>query len=196
MEFNTPEEIGGDSKFLSEPGTYHFAVNKVAEGEGPKGGAIDGFSVHMQVLAGTTEDQEKKEFTLTFFQPKLTASEKAQQISRQQIAAFLIATELISPADLGKAVSIDLSKADGMQLIATLSSNEYQGKTNLQLHYSNIYHVDDPKAKSFPKNDGALSLLPTEKRKGESYFAPLSAKKKAAPAPAASALSNSDLDEL
>jgi len=195
MEFDAPEELGGSGNYLSEAGTYHLAINHVWEGTGPKGGVIQGFSVGLQVLAGTVEDQEKKELNLTFFNPNLNHSEVAQRIRRQQQAAFLIASGLMAPADLGKRVSIDLNKAIGQQVIATFEKNEYNGI--LRLRFSDIFHVDDPRAKNFPKDLDSIAMLPTEKRKGESYFAPLKAgKKTAAEQPVASSMTQSDLDEL
>jgi hypothetical protein len=195
MEFDAPEELGGSGNYLSEAGTYHLAINHVWEGTGPKGGVIQGFSVGLQVLAGTVEDQEKKELNLTFFNPNLNHSEVAQRIRRQQQAAFLIASGLMAPADLGKRVSIDLNKAIGQQVIATFEENEYNGI--LRLRFSDIFHVDDPRAKNFPKDLDSIAMLPTEKRKGESYFAPLKAgKKTAAEQPVASSMTQSDLDEL
>jgi len=197
MEFEAPEELGGSGNYLSEAGTYHLAINHIWEGTGPKGGVIQGFSVGFQVLAGTVEDQEKKELNISFFNPNLNHSEVAQKISRQQQAAFLIASGLMKPADLGKRVSIDLNKAIGQQVIATFEENEYNGNVNLRLRFSDIWHVDDPRTKSFPKDADSIGMLPTYARKGESYFAPLKAgKKTAAEQPVASGITQSDLDEL
>lgn len=198
FEFDAAEEITGGGSYLEEAGTYHLAVNNVWEGSGPKGGVIQGFTIGFQVLAGTVPDQEQKELNLVFFNPNLGHSEAAQRIAKQAQTAFVIATGLISPADLGKRVSIDLQKAVGQQVIATLSINDYNDQKRLQLHYSNVFHVDDPRAKNFPKHADSIAILPTECRKGDSYFEPLNASKKSAGVQANSTggMSQDDLNDL
>ena len=165
----TAEVGGGDSQYLSEPGTYHFAVSGVYEGQMSNGTPIDGFSVQFSVLDGTVKDQQDKQVTLTFFAPDTSKTEKSQEWSRKKQTAFCIAAGLIEIKDLGGKVSIELAQADGQQVVATVSRQDEDSKF-LQLHYANIYHIDDPRATKFPKNKEALELIPSESRKKAEYF--------------------------
>lgn len=197
--FDAPEDVGGSGKFLNEPGTYHLAVMKIHEGQMANGKPISGFCVAMSVLAGTVEGQNEKELDLTFFNGKLDSKDKGE-FARKKQAAFLIASGLMTPAQLGqRGLSIDLSQAEGRQVIATLEHDNREGaeKKFLQLAFANIYHPDDPRAKEFPKNSEALSLIPNDQRHGTEYFAPLSKKPTAAAsAPVRPQLSQSQLAEL
>ena len=198
FELDAPEDVGGESSFLSAPGTYHFSILDVGEGVGPKGNPISGFCVHLVVEAGTTAGQESKEINLVFFSPKLDQSDAAQAWAKRKQAAFLIAAGLMRPDQLGKRVSVDLQAAKNRQIIVELEENEYEGRTNLQIRFANVYHVDDPRAKDFPKKAEVLALLPESQRvKDPAYFEPLTKKKASKPAETRQpALSVSDLDDL
>ena len=165
----TAEVGGGDSQYLSEIGTYHFAVSGIYEGQMANGTPIDGFSVQFSVLDGTVKGQQDKQTTLTFFSPDMSKSEKSQEWSRKKQTAFCIATGLIDIQNLGGKVTVDLIQADGQQVIANVQKQDDDSKF-LQLHYANIYHVDDPRAANFPKNKEALELIPGESRKNAEYF--------------------------
>ena len=199
FDFDAPEDVGGSGKFLNEPGTYHLAVMKVHEGQMANGKPISGFCVSMSVLAGTVEGQQEKELDLTFFNGKLNSKDKGE-FARKKQAAFLIAAGLMTPAQLGqRGLKIDLSQSEGRQVVATLEYDEHEGseKKFLQLAYANIYHPDDPRAKSFPKNAEALSLIPKDQRHSPEYFAPLSKKPTgAASAPVRPQLNSQQLAEL
>lgn len=194
MKINLPEELGGSGgKYLSEAGTYHLAVNEVYDGVTAKGTSIEGFIVDFQVLDGTTEGQAGKMLNLAFFSPKLNHKEGAQRIALQAQTAFLIATNLIDPADLGKSVEIDLSAASGSQVVAKLNLDEYNGESRLRLNYSDVWHVDDPRAKDAVKDADSIAIIPAEHRKGESSFA---AMVKPKPNVAESRISQDDLSDL
>ena len=199
FDFDAPEDVGGSGKFLNEPGTYHLAVMKVHEGQMPEGKPIAGFCVTLSVLTGTVEGQGEKELNLTFFNGKLDSKDKGE-FARKKQAAFLIATGLMTPAQLGQRVlRIDLACAEGRQVIATLEHDNRDGadKKFLQLAFANIFHPDDPRAAGFPKNAEALSLLPRDQRHPAEYFAPLAKKPASAPAaPVRPQLSPSQLAEL
>jgi len=194
MEFDTPETIGGGT-YLEEAGTYHFAVNEVYEGTSSKGTPIQGFTVDLQVIAGTTDGQEGKLLQLAFFNPNLAHKEEAQRIARQAQAAFLIATGCLDPAKLGTKVTVDLSQSVGSQIVATVEVNDYNDQQNIRLRYADVWHVDDPRTSRMPKDASALEIIPAEMRKGASYFEPLM-KKKAAASEAPSRISDDDLSDL
>lgn len=199
FELDAPEDVGGESSFLSAPGTYHTSILDVSEGVGPKGNPISGFCVHLVVEAGTTEGQESKEINLVLFSPKLDQSDAAQAWAKRKQAAFLIAAGLMRPDQLGKRVSVDLQAAKNRQIIVELEENEYEGQVRLQIRFANIYHVDDPRAKDFPKKADVLALLPESQRVKDPavYFEPLLKKKASTPAETRHpVLSGSDLDDL
>lgn len=166
--FDAPEvddfESGG--LWLSEPGTYHCSVSEVNESPTNKDGEpLDGFKVKLTALAGTVADQKERTVNLLFFNPNMSSKDGGKFARRKQ-AKFLYATGLLNENQLGQRVEIDLQHALGRQVIATL---EKDGNF-LQLSYDNIYHVDDPQASKFPKDEAALRLIPKELRRDPSSF--------------------------
>lgn len=190
----TTEDVGGSGsdQYLNEPGTYHMVVTSVAENEGPKGNPIDGFTVGLSVLDGTSKDQKDKSTNLCLFSPDQSKSDKSQEWARKKQTAFAIASGLIDLKKLGGKVQIDLQKACGRQIVATFEHDE-AGKY-MQLSYANIYHVDDPRAANYPKDKEALAIIPKDQRKDAAYFGSLM--KKGESTRTASRLSNSDLADL
>jgi hypothetical protein len=191
----TDDVAGGESQYLSEPGTYHCVVTDVKENQGPKGGAIDGFTVELSVLAGTSEGQKDKQTSLCLFSPDASKSEKSQEWARKKQTAFVIAAGLLDLSKLGGKVNVDLSKARGKQIVLTFDNNEYEGKSNLQLAWASIFHVDDPRAAKFPKDKEALTIIPKADRKDASYFDPILKKSKKKPSQG-SRLSQDELSDL
>jgi hypothetical protein len=190
---DTTEDIGGgESTYLDQPGTYHCLVTSVLENQGPKGGVIDGFTAHLAVLAGTVAGQKDKQKSLTLFSPDASKSEKSQEWAKKKQTAFAIATEVVNLAILGKRVEVDLQSAVGRQIVITFEANE---DGYLDLHYANIYHIDDPRAAKFPKDAEAINLATKEmQRQPPEYFAPLL--KKTEPKAGQSRLSQNDLADL
>jgi len=198
FEFDAPEDIGGEGDGLKAPGVYHMTVTQIHEGTSNKGKVIDGFTADLSVIGG---EQADKTYHLALFNADMSKSEDSQAWSRRKQAAFLIATNLMRPDQLGTPVKIDLAKAEGHQLVIELAEEEYEGKTNLRLAYANIWHVDDPRAAKYAKDESALSIIPEEFRHAadaNAYFAKLLKKKPGSGGsqkPAA-ALSSSQLDAL
>jgi hypothetical protein len=194
-EYDLADDIAGESAYLDVPGTYHFLITRFVKGQGPQGTPIDGFTATLCVLDGTSKDQKDKNLNLCLFDPDPTKSDKAQKWAKMKQTAFLIATEAADLASLGKRVPIDWSAITGRQIIVTLEENEYNGKTNLQVAYANIYHIDDPRAAKFPKDAEAIALATKEmQRQPPEYFAPLL--KKTEPKAGQSRLSQNDLADL
>lgn len=176
--FDMPEEFGGPTgDYLAEPGTYHALVSEVKRGQGPKGTPVDGNSYLLHILGGTNPGQEGKSFTLTLFAPKLNGSDAAQNIARRAIAAMYIACDLVSPAQLGQKVTIDVEQCLHKQIVINLEVNTYEGKDRLQLHYDRIYHVDDPRSEGIPKDAEALASIDKSCRHDQAWFAPLGNRK-------------------
>lgn len=183
FELETPEQeamaqSGGN--FLSTPGIYHANVTQTYEGLAPpkndgKQKPIEGFSVALDILDGTVPGQKGKTINLTFFNGKRD-SKDGGAFSRKKQAAFAIATNLITPEQLGKKVNIDLKNAVSQQVVLKLEKDEQNSegdKTYLQLSYADIWHVDDPRCESIPKLKAAIDLIPKEARRDKAFFAPL-----------------------
>lgn len=101
-------------------------------------------------------------------------------MSRKKLAAFFIATDVLSPSDLGKPVAIDVEAAKGKQLIVEFDrQNDKDEKTGkytvptkyIQISYANIYHVDDPEVKDVPKNADAMGYRDASLKHDEKWFA-------------------------
>lgn len=180
MEWEAPEQEemqqdGGN--FLSQPGIYHAIITAVYEELAPpkRDGTqkpIEGFSAAFDILAGTVAGQEGKTINLTFFNGKLNSKDQGK-FARKKQAAFLIASNVITPADLGQKIKIDLAKANGQQVVMKLEKddeNSTSDKTYLQLSYADIWHVDDPRCAAHPKKQEALTLIPPEHRRDAKYF--------------------------
>lgn len=206
MSFDAPEDLsGGDSNRLSEPGTYHLVITNVCEGEGPNGKPCDGFTFEADVLAGTVEGCAGKTVKETIFAPNMKSSDDAQKMSRKRLAAFFIATDVMTPDQLGKSVNIEVSAAVGKQLVAEFDrqmEKDAAGKYTvpskyIQISYANIYHVDDPDIKDIPKSKDALGMRDAGSKHDASYFA-FKAKTKAVakrePAMAGASASQFDAD--
>ena len=191
FEMEMPESTDRGGSFLDQPGTYHFSVTAVDEQpSGNDGKLIDGFRVSCAVLAGTTNGQEKKEVDITFFNPKLsdvdtmnsmsTTTKKQRknngELAKKKQARFVLAVGLLDgPRKGGERVTIDLQQAIGRQFLATMEERTFtkrdgsQGKS-IDLHFADLWHVDDPEAAAYPKNDAALKLLPASLRKKPEQF--------------------------
>lgn len=205
MEFEFPEKDemnhqGGN--FVDEPGTYHVHVVDVKDGQGPKGEPIEGFTVSCEVLAGTVEGCANKVTDLTFFAPRLDAKESQILLTKRRNAAFCLATNLVDPSSLGSRKEVDVSEANTQQFIVSLErqmdKNEETGKYDvpgkfLRVRFADIWHVDDPDAKDYPKNQDALKMIDQKHRHGEEWFGFKESKKQPQPAAVASSVDYSNL---
>lgn len=173
--YDAPEDFGGDGDFLTEPGTYHLLIQDVKVNETQGGKPHPGCVVfELAVLAGTVEGQEDKTLKLAFFPPKLDSKDQGAFARRKQGAMF-VAAGLMRPDQKGQRVAFDPRSAIDRQIVATFEKG--QDEKYLDLRYSDVWHVDDPRAAKYPKSAEAIRLIPTEQRHGESYFAPLFEKK-------------------
>lgn len=205
FELETAEDLAPVGNYLSASGIYHLVITEMRDGAGSKGTAIEGFSIDCDVLAGNVAGQEGKKIDLTFWKPKLNDKPEQQERTKKANTAFAIASNLIRPDQLGKPVTIDLEAAVGAQVIAQLVPQRVKGEDGeyhdsdrfLQLHFSNIYHVDDPEVAAIPKNADALEMIDKAHRHPAEFFA-FKAKKTAPakPAEVATAADSSKWDDL
>ncbi len=156
MKFTAPEKIES-GLFLKVAGTFHLAITSVDED--PKDNndqPISGFKVHVDVLHGTPQEdgvctEVGKRTDLRFFPPD------KQNFSSQKISALLIAAGLMKPSELGQEIEADLQAIVDRQVIATLYLKDDKF---INLSGTAIYHVDDPRAKDFPKDATSLAVIP------------------------------------
>lgn len=179
FEMEMPGSFDTGGAFLSEPGTYHLAVMDVNEQPTSRDGKLlDGFRVEAEVLGGP---QAKKQVELMFFNPKLTDKNNGEMAKKKQ-GRFVLATGVIQAAKPGEKVTVDLQLAKGRQFIATLALDDRgddNAKKFLQLHFADIWHVDDPTAAKCEFNQAAIKLIPANLRRSPESFAKPDAKSKA-----------------
>ncbi len=196
--YETTETVSGGGNFLDVPGVYMCHVLDVLDGKGPKGNALNGFTVEMEVLSGTPGGQEEKKTHVTFFDGKLTDKDQGE-FARKKQTAFFVATGLLKPDQLGKPIPIDPEHAKGRMIIIKLvKSDRSEGeKVYLELNFTDIYHVDDPRAPKCDRREDTLALIPTSLRHDAAYFEPLKRNPTGnGAAKPATGLSQSQLDTL
>lgn len=181
-----PETINsGSSSYLESNadnvGLYLMIVKEAHEDKRPTKNGLenfDGFSLECEVVGGPNEG---KNFNLLLGDPKRSHKDEGKSAAAKQ-AAFLIATDVIKPTDLGKSISYDPASAIGSFFVIdlVLGKKSDDGKQYLELNYSNVYHVDDPRAKKLKLNadqSARIAKIKEAYRHKEDYFAPLVAKK-------------------
>lgn len=204
FEMDTAEDMEtGGGEYMDAPGRYHFAVNGVFPDKMPNSDDLlknGGFSIEFVCLAGTDPSQVQKK-TNIIFNNGHDSHKDGGKMCRQKQTAFCIAANLLTPSDLGKkGVKIELEKALGAQMVVEMELGDERpnGKRYLELAYSNIYHVDDPRAKDVPKDEAMLKAIPDAYRHvgDQAFFAPLLKKKEASGQAAAPRATDSDFEGL
>lgn len=178
MKYRAPETVDtGGGNWLTQPGTYHVVVTHAdEEPTNGKGDMMDGFRITCQALEGTVKDEDGK-FTeldktidLIFWNPKLTDKNEGL-FARQKQGKFFIATGLLTEAQLGTEVEINLQNAVGRQIVLTLEEQDGSGDRKfLQLHFADIWHIDDPAVASYPKCAKSVKLIPAAHRRDPKSF--------------------------
>lgn len=191
FETETSSNIIGGGGYLNEPGTYHCFIASVVEGmsggKNPK--PINGFTAELTALAGTVSDCEGKAFSLSLFNPRPDGTLEQQERNKRQITAFLIAGNLIQPQHLGKRLNVELEQSVGSQLFIKLrkrreknEQGEYVDTKFLELDFENIFHVDDPRATDFPRDESSIKDIGKDFRRNRSFFSFLGEKYVKSPA--------------
>lgn len=173
---------GGNT--LVEPCIAHVIIVAVKDGLGPNGAPIDGFTVELDVLAAkpvrsdvSPADLVGKKLNLTFWPPDLSKSEAAQSMTRRINTNFLLATNIITPDQLGKSFDVDPNLANGHQIIVRLEKQQKKEGDKwvddkwLRVAFADIFHIDDPEVASVPKNVAALKHIQPQFRRKPEYFA-------------------------
>jgi hypothetical protein len=167
----TSETVQGGAERLGEPGWYHMMVNH-ADINSRKGEPIDGFRVEFAVQHGS---ESGKTFEKTFFNPRLSDSEKAQAWAARKQTALLIAAGFMTESQLASDVDFDTDDMMGRQVVIHLVPDDQEqnrGKGYLDLAFADIFHVDDPRVaeKKIALNPQVLGLLPPALRRDPKSF--------------------------
>jgi hypothetical protein len=164
-------EAGGDlstgGQWLSEPGWYHVLVTEIQDpATDAKGVPISNaaFKAVCEVLAGTVDGQRGKSCDICFFNPK-PQDKNEGAFAKKKIDRFLLATNHASEQELstkGFRPNPDLQQMVGRQLVLQL---EREGeKKYLSLAFADLYHVDDPAVKAYPKCAESLTMIQPKHR--------------------------------
>ena len=184
FEFDAPEEgfQPSGANFLEVPGVYHLVIKDLDDSPTKSDGSLlSAFRVTVAAIEGTPKNEDGSfaypdaTTKLTFFYPNIS-SKDGGKFAKKKIFRFLVAAGLMKPTD--KKFTGELSDAVGSQVIAKLEYSDDSHKY-LDLAYSDIWHVDDPEAANYPRDEAAIKELPASLRCDPSLFP--SAKKKATP---------------
>jgi hypothetical protein len=168
---------GGNSDYLKADGVYHFLVTHATDMPLDRNGGqiINGMlKIQLSVCGGTEKD---KIFEQTFFNLKPDASDKQRSMQRRQLMRLAYACNLVGNDEIiaGK-LAFEPADMEAHQLIVKVSTNtnESSGKSYMQIHFSDIWHVDDPDApKDCVLDAEHLAALPDACRRKPEYFAAL-----------------------
>lgn len=182
MSFVAPESMDSTNR-LNEPGTFHLIINKIDPGMRSDGQPDNALAFEADVLGGTVPGCEGKTVKETIFGMDTSKPTDAQSMTVKKLFAFLVATGLAKPSQLGEAIHFNETDAEKKQIVIEF---DYSFKKNpvtkkydiptgfIGIKFSNIYHVDDPRVKDIPKNIDALKMRkPEEIVSQPSFFDPM-----------------------
>lgn len=197
-----PESIGSESTYLEHiaenAGKYLMRVVDAHEDGRPTKDGIEpitGFSAECQVVSN--DENNGKKFNLTLYNGKMTSKDGGQFAIAKQFA-FLAATDVVKPDQLGTEFDFDpVSSVNSFFVIElALGKVSENGKQYLDLHYSNMYHVDDPRGKmkfGAAQLEKIATIAAENRHRNPKYFERFSAPKKKESAKDSAPL---DLDDL
>lgn len=194
------EDMQGGQNYLQVEGQYFFCVEAIHDGtlaDGKTQIKNGGLGIKLEVAQGPHKGEI---VTVSLNDPNGTHKDGGKAAAAKQMA-FLIACNVLTPAQAnGETVSYDEQDARGQYLIAEVRFGDKKNpedpneKQYLQFHYSNIYHIDDPRVAKFEKDATILQFISATNRHPAEWFAPLIGKsKKTESAPPATTLNTDDL---
>lgn len=185
FEVEVPDSLESESNFLSQPGTYLFAIEDVKVGVGPKGNAMEGATIALVVLSGTVASEVKKTFNHMAGFPKATDKDGGKFRSKV-LSRFLLAANQLNPSQKGQKIKVDENNLRGQMIVASLEMGDKKDNGKQYLEIGNggmdVWHIDDPHVATIPKDAGALKLIPPALRHEKAWFDQVYAK----PAPVSS----------
>lgn len=187
--FDAADTFEGGSSFIAKPGTYHIMVSNVDPEPVTKDGkAMEGLKVEGGILGGTEPTEKDKTIEFMLWAPKPTDKNNGE-MAKRKLTRFAYAMGFIDEFKPGQKINIDCEVCEGRQLVAKFSEQERDGKKRIELHFSDIYHVDDPAVAEIPKAAQAISVIPKSLRKA---IQPKPTAKKEQPAMAGAGAPNLD----
>lgn len=166
LDYEVGDDLSG-STLLEEEGTYHMTVTDFTDRPLDKEGRLldnVDYDVYCEVLAGSVPAQEGKTYRLRFWQSKPDATDKSRAFRKKQRDRFWKAVNAISDEDRGGRVQIDPQWVveNAMQFVIKLEKTD---KGYLEMHFHDVWHVDDPGCAGATKNEQALKNIRPEFRK-------------------------------
>ncbi len=182
----TQDEMVSGGNRLTEPGKYHAVVLNVLVGAMANGNPGGCDTLELEILAGVDGNGQKidcygKTIAVTFWEPDPGKTEKEQLQTEKLNTAMLIATQLLTPKQLGTETEVDTAAAIGRHVNIHFERKMKKNEANelvpdkdyLRIVWQDIFHIDDPDAKAYPKNADALKYIEPQFRiaNPDEYFA-------------------------
>ena len=168
MKYKAGGDLSEGSR-LSKEGTYHLTITSVDEppiySNGEKLIASAMFRLNFLIHAGTVDGMKDKICNEMFFEPK-EDNEKKKAFVIKKMDKLLVATSMMSEEEVESQAEVEFSwqALRGRQMVVKFA----KGKDDyINMNFTDMWHVDDPKVKSVPKDQGALSILPKSQRRDE-----------------------------
>lgn len=163
--FEQSQEVEGGSSFLSKPGTFHIIVTNADPDPVTRDGKpMEGLKIEGEILDGTEPSEKGKAVEFMLWAPKPTDKNNGE-MAKRKLTRFSYAMGFIQSFAPGQRVEIDCEACEGRQMVAKFSEQERDGKKRIELHFSDIFHVDDPSVAEVPKAAQALGVIPKNLRK-------------------------------
>lgn len=153
-----PDKIGqGAAPFASKSGRAHLLLTDFDEYGDTKNGR---HILKWEIVAHDQDDQVALVVWDYLSDPSPNhkdGGETARHILCERATALgLLNQELIRKLKSeGKKIGFDLNNGVHKQVFANLIAEEYKGEKRIKVR--STYHVDDPKAAKFPRNEGMLA---------------------------------------
>ena len=166
--------------FVSEEGLYHFVISRIDDKPTNKDNVpLDNafFTAYMKVVASTVKGQEEKEHRQTFYF-KNESHRDGGAFSQKILDRFFLAVGVLTPETIGEQVNFEWEDLVGRQLLAKIKKNN---KGYADIEGASTFHVDDPDASGYPKNDAYLKMIPAPLRWKKGATVPQTAKEQPAP---------------
>jgi hypothetical protein len=163
-ELNSADDVKGYDYPLA--GGYHLAVSEV-DASREKSNAV---FVTFTVLAGKPDGQQNKVFRERFADPSKSHKDEGKFALKRQVA-LLLATGVLTPADLGKKVNVDWNTLLERQLKAMVKNYDREDKDDKNKRHRgaeidglSMWGPCDADAHHIPANDICLDVARKQKQ--------------------------------
>lgn len=204
-DINGTEEFASERGVISTPGEYHLLIADVNFGY-----SLDGETHHGDRIVVKFESlgelQKGATTQISLFNVKGSDSEKGSKMKLKKQLFFLVAVGLVSIDQIaeGNVPTFDFDndefrerarqRVTGRHVCAKLV--KALDERFMDINYSDIYHIDDPRIVHYSKDEEAIKALPAEQRIDAATFHKLIASGAPKPAAKAAAVSDEELDQF